>query len=437
MVSEDKDEKRGLFSIFGGSSAEEKSRLWLPFVFLFLFLAAGGFYAWYVMKGAAHKLAGGDSYTQLSANSAGYGAPSSVAKEENFFASDEELSSVPGKKAEKAGLEAVLARAGAAGASGGAHGGTAYGGEESVIQEAGAAAYSGGGVLSSALQSKLRARESVLAGMKGGQTSKSTAFNEESGVEKPSVGVAVASSEKTFSGQAPKKGPGKSVMESLKSAFKSSIYGARLTSQDAASAWIAKSFTAAPEEELALQYDDKMRSKLDKVNPSSIPRFLRDQDINATEAKTLGISKVGKPDVDKEATKEALKEDKDYQAKKAVQEMSNGVINPMFSGFSGGGAPEAPIGADQTSDDEYVDDPDFDPYADTVWDEDDKYMYDPDSDPDLDVMLDEDGNTIIRGNNGLKYIFGSDGAILGCEDTNAGMCLMPGADSCPSGLLFT
>lgn len=426
MVSEDKDEKRSLFSYFGGSSAGEKSYWWLPFAFLFLFLAAGGFYAWNAMKGAAHKLAGGDSSNSLSADSAGYGGGSFVKKEDNFFASDEELPAPAGKKTGKAGLTASSARFDGQGSA--ALGGGANPAEDSANPEGGASAYSGSGGQSNTLQSRLQARQSGLAGMKGGQTSKFTGFNDESGGEKPSV-APIASTGKTLNGQASKKGPGTSVMESLKSAFKSSLYGARLTSQDAASAWIAKSFTAAPDAEMALQYDDKMRSKLDKVNPNSIPNFLRDQNINAAEAKTLGVSKVHKPDVDKEATKDALEDDKDYQAKKAAKDMASGMLNPMFSWFGGGGGAGDPPSSENTN--RNMEDPD-DPAGDGT----PKGLEDPNSTPELDIMVDEYGNTTVPGDNGMNYIFSEDGAIVGCEDMNAGMCVMPGSGSCPSGLFF-
>ncbi|MCX5784360.1 MAG: hypothetical protein NTX59_01595 [Elusimicrobia bacterium] len=411
---EDKDEKRGFFSIFGGSSAGNKSFWWLPFAFIFLFLAVGGFYAWNTMKGAAHKLVGGDTYNSLSANSVSYGGLSSSEKEDNFFASDEEMSAQSGKKAEKAGLETVLARAGAAG--GGGRRGGAAGDGNSAVRSGGAAVYNWGGGQSNALQSKLQARGSALAGMKGGQTSQSTAFNDESDAEKPSV-VPIASTGKTLNGQSPKKGPGTSVLESLKSAFKSSLYGARLASQDAASAWIAKSFTAAPEEEMALQYDDKMRSKLDKVNPESIPKFLRDQDINATEAKTLGVSDVHKPDLDKEATKDSLKEDKDYQAKKAAKDMSNGMLNPMFGGFGG----TSQIGSDTGTGTDNL-----------------NVMSDPNATQDLSWTVDEYGNTIVPQSDGTKQIYdGQSGMILGCEDPKAQMCTPAGMGSCPGDLAIS
>jgi len=331
MVSGNKDEKRGMFSIFGGSSAEGKSCWWLPFVFLFLFLAAGGFYAWYAMKGAAHKLVGGGSYNQLSANSAGYTGGSSIKKEDNFFASEEDLSSPAGIKTEASGLAAFLAQAGSEDQGSAAPGGGANPAEE-PSNPGGASAYRASGSLSNTLQSKLQARESALAGVKGGQTSKSTGFNYDGGREKPSV-APVDSTEKKPDGQAPKKGPGASVMESLTSVFKSSLYATRLTSQDAASAWIAKNFSDTPDAGTALQYTDKMRSALDKINPRSIPNYLRDQELSAAGAKTLGVSAVGKL----EAEKVALEGGEDSQSKNAVLDMAGAMINPMFGGVAGVG----------------------------------------------------------------------------------------------------
>ena len=127
------------------------------------------------------------------------------------------------------------------------------------------------------------------------------------------------------------------MLSALKGAFRASFYGARIASHDSARSWIAKTFDATPEYDTAIQYDDKMRSKLDKINPDSIPKFLREQDVSAAEAKTLAAAEVGKPQVDVEGTKQALENDKDYQAKKMAQDMAAGAVDPIGKLFSGGG----------------------------------------------------------------------------------------------------
>ena len=73
------------------------------------------------------------------------------------------------------------------------------------------------------------------------------------------------------------------------------------------------------------------------MNPDAIPGFLRDQDLSAAGAKSLSVSEVAKPKIDKEGTKEALAGDKDYQAKKSG--LSGGMINDIFKGLPGTGSP--------------------------------------------------------------------------------------------------
>jgi len=55
-----------------------------------VFLLAGGYFAITAMRQSAHKLAGGDNYNQLSANSAVYEGNASLPKEKNYFSSDEQ-----------------------------------------------------------------------------------------------------------------------------------------------------------------------------------------------------------------------------------------------------------------------------------------------------------------------------------------------------------
>ena len=78
-----------------------------------------------------------------------------------------------------------------------------------------------------------------------------------------------------------------------------------------------------------------MKAKLDRVNPGSIPNFLRDQNMDATDAKSLGVSSVGKPELDKDGTRESLAEDKDYQSKKNSQYLAKALFTP-FGPFGGG-----------------------------------------------------------------------------------------------------
>jgi len=133
----------------------------------------------------------------------------------------------------------------------------------------------------------------------------------------------------TTAAGAPKKSGGSAVLDALKGTFRASIYGARVASQDSAKSWIAKAFDTTPDYDTAIQYDENVRAKLDKINPNSIPNFLRDQDISAAEAKTLQASKVSAPQVDKDAQSET----KSYQPQTGGSSLGGGMVNSMFSGL--------------------------------------------------------------------------------------------------------
>ena len=163
----------------------------------------------------------------------------------------------------------------------------------------------------------------------------------------PAAGV-VAFGNRTAVGQAavqrdtaaakPKQAERGSVMNALKGTFKASFYGARLASHDAAKNWDAKTFDGSPEATTAIEYDDKMRASLDRINPGSIPNFLREQEVSVAEAKRLSDSAVAKPELNKEATKESLANSKDVQRKKMISGLTDGMLNGLFAGVSGTGS---------------------------------------------------------------------------------------------------
>ncbi|MCM2266450.1 MAG: hypothetical protein NDI60_01600 [Elusimicrobiales bacterium] len=316
--------------------AGEKGRQnywWLALSFLFLFLAGGGYYAMTSMKTQAQKLVGGENYSQLSANSSVYSGGAGLKRMDNFFASDEldplaaEAVASSTEAAGASGADLKLAAAGGGMGSGPSAGGTGAGPE----QDPGAAKAKPRGSVWDALKSRLSPGASAGLGGQGGAGATKTVATRGleayqgggAGSGKPSV------QSETAAAGSPKKGAGGGVLDSLKGVFRASFYGARIASQDSAKGWIARSFDATPEYGTSLQYDEKMRAKLDKVNPNSIPKFLRDQDVSAAEAKTLASAEVGKPKLDAEGTREALKNDKDYQARKAAQEMAGAAMNPL------------------------------------------------------------------------------------------------------------
>ncbi len=328
MASEE-DEERGGFWVFSPGLKNIRNYKWLGTALVLAFLVAGGFVAWFTMKNAANKLAGGGSYNSLSANSASYreGSAAKAEKEEGFFASEEEFAKAdPALQKELMGNFAVAALpvSGKAGVAGGGNFNSASGGGSAPPSPA----------QGSGLAYRLNVRAIHLGQMNGGQASKAMALRPEE--TRGGVSAATAQSKSGAPGGGLAKGPKISVMEALKSAFKANLYGARLASQDSAKSWIAKAFDANHDAELSLEYDEKVKAKLDRVNPGSIPNFLRDQNMDATDAKSLGVSSVGKPELDKEGTKESLEEDKDYQDKKEGRDLAKALFTPLGP-FTGSG----------------------------------------------------------------------------------------------------
>jgi hypothetical protein len=322
-----------------------KSYKWTSVVLVLLLLGAGGFVTWFLMKNAAHKLAGGAKYVRLSDNTASYGADPKSEQEQGFFASEEELAKAdPSLKKELLKTSAGSAAEAGRGTSmtsapaarghggGGAAGGTAEGDVSATGTGGGAAAHGSG------LEARLSARESGLSGTKGAPLSKTSGLEPARGANTASVQSAQADTDKPGPTG---KGPKPSVLESLKSAFKANLYGARIASQDSAREWVAKTFDANQDTRLSLEYDEHMKAKLDRVNPNSIPKYLRDQSLDAASAKSLGASDVDKPGFDKDGTKDALKGDKKYQDEKDSQDLAKALFNPLGPFGSSGGNPAA------------------------------------------------------------------------------------------------
>lgn len=339
------------------TGAEKKERKFWPVALLLMLalLAGGGYYALTGMRQTAHKLGGGSEYDQLAANSSVYEGKAGGYRDLDVFAGGEEGGSQASAQGAEGGrINSALVRTkdelladarGGAGASGSA---SAQGEEqESPAQDRQSAAP--GPQQSAAMAEKLQARAFLSSGP-GASRSKGAAAGSAAAFEGAGALAGRASVQRETKAAAPKQAGKGSVMDSLKGAFKASIYGARISSQDSAKSWIARAFDASPEASTAIEYDEKMRAKLDRVNPNSIPQFLRDQDVTADEAKRLADSKVSKPKMDKEGTDEALGKDKDYQKKKMANDFAGSMINGLFAGISGTG--EEKPGSDPGEDDD-------------------------------------------------------------------------------------
>ncbi|MBI4351585.1 MAG: hypothetical protein HY550_09115 [Elusimicrobia bacterium] len=337
--------------------AEKKEKkFWLfSLGLVLLLLAGGGYFAVTGMRQAAHKLGGGSDFEKLSANSTVYdgrAAGAAAAGNADYFPPDEENAGARVQEKPKGDrVNPSLMRtkeellAGASGKR--AAQGAAYVPEREDIEESRpSAAPAGQAAMAERLQAKA-AFNTFRTGSGGAKNSPSAASGAAGAFQGSGAVIGRATEQRETNSSTPKGAARGSVVEGLKSAFRASFYGARVASHDTARGWIARTFDGTQEATTAIEYDEKMRAKLDRVNPNAIPGFLREQDVSAAEAKTLSVSKVAKPKMDKEGTKEALAEDKDYQAKKAAGGFSGSMINGIFNGLSGPpnddkGAPPGP-----------------------------------------------------------------------------------------------
>lgn len=331
------------------TGAEKKERRYWPaaLALTLLLLAGGGYYAMTGMRQTAHKLGGGSDYDQLSANSSVYEGGAREYRDIDVFAggADTEAgASAPAAAGPAGSLNPALTRNGKESAREGALSASVQEGgqteEESYASPGQAAGQAGGGSMSDKLRSKAAFGSKAADARKPGAAVTVTPF---SGREAAAPKIS-QQSDTAAAGQA-KAGKG-GVLDALKGTFRASYYGARLSSKDAARGWIARTFDATPEADKAIEYDPAMRTELDKINPDSIPRFLREQDVSAAEAKTLATADVSKPKLDKEGTYDALKKDKDYQQKKMASDFAGSMLNGMFAGVSGTGSEEEDSFAD-------------------------------------------------------------------------------------------
>jgi hypothetical protein len=336
-AKKDKDEERiGFFAFFSGKTWYGRISL----VLVAAFLALGGGAAWFTMKEAARTLAGGADSTRLAPIGAYNGSAGGVEKDDGFFASEEELGSAdPSLKKDILDSSADAAVPSAGDVKQGVDAG-------SVAQETGssgvgaAAAPAAGSNFSPA--AKISAGEGAFPLSKNAQTPGPAAARSQEVLGGSSARGAPPGGGKLAGGVAGARKT--SVMESLKSAFNTTFYGARLASRDTARMWIARAFDATEDPSRSLKYDEKAKVALDRIDPNSIPGFLREQDLGAAGARSLAASEVGRPDFDEEGTRAALRLDKDYQAKKETAELAKALFTPLgpFGGSIGnsGGQPD-------------------------------------------------------------------------------------------------
>jgi hypothetical protein len=326
-----------------------KSSWALQLSFLFVFLIGGGFYAFINMNKEAHKLVGGDKYADMS-ESKSYNSEVSSSKGNFFFSQEEPLSeevAVNKNSASASSPSASLNKVKLGGTSSKMSGlaGESRDGESKTENSMDRKSSSEKKDLSNNLKKRLALKKSRVYSGKGGTPKTSGNFI---GTSKGDVSL------KDGEGTTAKKGvtatKGKtSVMDALKKTWKTGIYGARDASKDKARGWIAQAFDNNVSSRYSLEYDENVKRQLDRIDPKSIPDYLRDQDVSKSSAKSLGIKKVDAPKLDVEATEKALAADTKYQAAKLANEASDGMLNSLFSGMDFG-AGESPVNQDIVGD---------------------------------------------------------------------------------------
>jgi hypothetical protein len=360
MSAEEEKEQPGQDAEARETGAEKKEKKYWPaaLALMLLVLAGGGYYALTGLDETAQKLGSGSDYARLAANSGVYdGSAGQGGRGNDFFPLDEEGARKAAYKVEddarldRMNPAVIRAQGGlAAGASGAS-------GISPDIPQPLQAVHESKGIPGQQQQAgemaeKLKNRAYLPGGPGGARSRAQSAGSTAAPFEGSGALAGRASLQRETSQAKPKQGAKGGVMDSLKGAFRATFYGARLSSQDSARSWVARAFDASPEASTAIEYDEKMRSKLDRVNPDSIPSFLRDQDVSAAEAKRLATADPGKPKLDKDGTYDALKSDSEYQKSKLATDFGSTMLNGMFAGISGTGneKPEEPPNTEIFSD---------------------------------------------------------------------------------------
>ncbi len=393
-MPEDKEERKK-----GSTGFLSYKRYWkAQLLLLLIFLLGFSFIAYFILGKQAYKLVGGDSYSELSRNS--YGEKSIFKKVISYFVSDEALVD------EKKSLEKPSFENSSVASAGKLDSGISS--TENSAQTSGEVSFASRG---SSMSSGARLASSLHSGLASASSGKSkTELSSFSGNSKNlSVGTIKADKANFKNGLARQQKP--SALEALKGAWKASLYGARLSSQDAAKSWTARAFDSSPEAESSLQYSQKMKSKLDTLNPNAIPKYLKEQNIEMDALSSVNPSEVPEFDKDNSKKEEEMNASKEMREKLA-QQISGGLFNSMYGGQPSSGEDSIleRMGIEQ-----------------------------PDSEASLgpNVTTDEYGSIRVTQDDGSIYIFDPDtGAIAGCEKPDEGFCFLPGAGDCPSDLAF-
>ncbi|MEF3279374.1 MAG: hypothetical protein K6357_00170 [Elusimicrobiota bacterium] len=423
-TKEEEEKKQNVFSGFENFSFERVFRYNLVLLLFFLFVVGIGSY--FLLSDEALKLVGGKRYSELNSNNKGVRL--TFIQKIKYLFSDEEVVEA---KSKDSSLNPDLALSENLDTAGG----------EKSLKEGLAKSYEGDYLASNSLgygsvrttTERLNPSLSSISGMETSQQSKTSLSSFETG-SKASVRVS-ATNQKVLVAKPGEKNS-TSAIELLKNTYKSTLYAARDASNDTARSWTAKAFDLTPDIKETIEYDEKLRAKLDRINPNSIPAFLKDPALDAESMRSLKASDVpglSEEDKGKDFDIDIDKIKQDFKTAEE-QDQNFNTINPNLNLFSNNDQSEDEI--DQRSYRVDASNPNV------ATSPEGKTVTQPSTEPDLgtgisNVSTDEYGYIRVTGDDGMVQIFDPDsGKILGCEDPNAGMCLMPGADNCPQDIYF-
>jgi hypothetical protein len=323
----DKEEKKGLIYAFENFSFKRvfKYNLWI----LIVFFMVVGIFSVFVLSDEAYKLVGGNRYNELVRDS-GKSIKFSVFEKIKYLFSDEATKEK--MIAEKLGGNGIDKEGDFDKEKDVLEGKSGVGGQDDSYNGGDRGYLAGGGGMpykpKGSMNASLNSPNAYLSG--GASNTSASISSSESGVSSVSrfkgVGNGVAKiknmdAKYSFSKLGVKNS--NSALDMLKSTYKTTLYAARDASNDTARHWTAKAFEGAANIKATIQYDEKVRAKLDKINPNSIPRYLKDEEMDS-KYNSLKASNVPLPDMkkDEKSSDEISKE----EMKKAVQDVVNGII---------------------------------------------------------------------------------------------------------------
>lgn len=435
----DEKEKKLIYALENFSFKKVFKYNFIIFISIFLLI---GVASYFILSKQGSMLAGGSRYSQLSSSYSSGERFSLIKKIKIFFSEDKDLGLAKNntKSNEEEDIDmsdsSEVADNASAGSSSTSSNKSGYNSTSNRYANTNGYSYASNSNVSniSRLSSELSSINSI--GGSGGSSTSLQSFDSNS---KARVGVRSANGQKVTAALPRGKSEG-SAMELLKNTYKATLYAARDASNDTARSWTGKAFDLTPTVQDTIEYSEEMRAKLDKINPNSIPAFLRDPSLDVDSIRTLKDSAVPGLSSDEDSIGKGLEDindaKKDFEnSNKNKKDFLNNLasINPMYN---------------LSSDDSTEEEIDNESYRvnpttpKTATSPEGKVITPASSEPEIGeetsvLSTDEYGYIRLTDDSGNVQIFDPDsGKIVGCEDPAAGMCLMPGADGCPADMYF-